>query len=132
MSGWECRARVLAFSPADGALALGCADGVVRFREPRNWTQIRAWPGHVHGITAMCFDVRGERLATAGRDGTMRVWDPATGAAELVLLPQRERWAAAAADGAVRKHGDATGLVWFAAGLSRQPSARTKLPSDRG
>ena len=85
----------LAFSPADGALALGCADGVVRFREPRNWTQIRAWPGHVHGITAMCFDMRGERLATAGRDGTVRVWDLATGAAELVLLPQRERWAAA-------------------------------------
>jgi eukaryotic-like serine/threonine-protein kinase len=132
MSGWECRASVLAFGPADGALALGCADGVVRFREPDNWTQIRAWPGHVQGITAMCFDMGGERLATVGRDGTVRVWDPATGAAELVLLPQRERWAAAAADGAVRKHGDATGLVWFAAGLSRQPSARTQSPSDRG
>ena len=69
LNGWECRARVLAFSPADGALALGCADGVVRFREPRNWTQTSAWPGHVHGITAMCFDVRGERLATAAGTG---------------------------------------------------------------
>ena len=132
MSGWECHASVLAFSPADGALALGGADGVVRFREPRNWTQIRVWPGHVQGITAMCFDLRGERLVTVGRDGTVRVWDPATGAAELVLLPQRERWAAAAADGTVREHGDAAGLVWFAAGLSRQPSARTQLPRDRG
>ena len=121
MSGWECRARVLAFSPADGALALGCADGVVRFREPRDWTQIRAWAGHVHGITAMCFDMRGERLATAGRDGTVRVWNLAAGAAELVLLPQRERWAAAEADGTVREHGDAAGLIWFAAGLYRQP-----------
>jgi hypothetical protein len=79
----------------------------------------------------MCFDMRGVRLATAGRVGTVRVWDPATGAAELVLLPQRERWAAAA-DGTVREHGDAAGLVWFAAGLSRQPSARTQLSRDRG
>lgn len=128
LNGWECRARVLAFSPADGALALGCADGVIRFREPRNWTQIRAWPGHVQGITAMCFDVRGERLATAGRDGTVRVWAPATGMASLVLLPQRERWAAVV-DGTVRDHGDAGGLIWCAAGLSRQPPARPKLPS---
>jgi WD40 repeat protein len=132
MNGRECRARVLAFSPADGALALGCADGVVRFREPRKWTQIRAWPGHVQGITAMCFDMRGERLATVGRDGTVRVWDLATGAAELVLLPQQERWAAAAADGTVREQGDAAGLLWFAAGLSRQPSTRAQLPSYRG
>ncbi len=132
MSGWECRASVLAFSPADGALALGCADGVVRFREPHNWTQVRAWPGHVQGITAMCFGPGGERMATVGRDGTLRVWNPATGAAELVLLPQRERWAAAAADGTVREHGDAAGLVWFAAGLSRRPSVFTQLPMDRG
>jgi eukaryotic-like serine/threonine-protein kinase len=132
MGGWECRASVLAFSPADGALALGCADGMVRFREPRHWTQIRAWPGHVQGITAMCFGKGGERLATAGRDGTVRVWDPATGTAELVLLPQRERWAAVAADGTVREHGGAAGLVWRAAGLSRQPPARTPLPIDRG
>jgi WD40 repeat protein len=130
MSGWECRARVLAFSPADGALALGCADGVVRFREPRKWTQIRAWPGHVHGITAMCFDSSGVRLATAGRDGTVRVWDPASGEAELVVLPRQERWAAAAADGTVREHGDAAGLVWFAAGLSRQAAASPTLSNE--
>jgi WD40 repeat protein/serine/threonine protein kinase len=130
MSGWECRARVLAFSPADGVLALGCADGVVRFREPRKWTQVGAWPGHVQGITAMCFDRDGGRLATVGRDGTVRAWDPATGAAELVLLPLQEGWAAAV-DGTIREHGDAGGLVWFAAGLSRQRPAGTQLPRNR-
>jgi WD40 repeat protein len=121
LTGWECRARVLAFSPADGTLAIGGTDGVLRFREPSHWTQTRAWPGHVHGVTAMCFDPAGRRLATAGRDGTARVWDLATGSAELVLLPQRERWAAVLADGTVREHGDADGLIWYALGLSRQP-----------
>ena len=124
LSGWECRARVLAFSPADGTLAIGGTDGVVRFREPRNWTQIRAWPGHVHGITAMCFDTGGRWLATVGRDGTARIWDLATGSAELVLLPQQERWAAVLADGTAREHGDAAGLIWYALGLSRQPLAQ--------
>ena len=130
MSGWECRARVLAFSPADGALALGCVDGVVRFREPGKWTQIRAWPGHVHGITSMSFrPVR--RAACHGRPGRDRARlgrghrHGGTG-----LLPQRDRWAAAA-DGAVREHGDAAGLVWFAAGLSREAAASLTVTRDR-
>jgi WD40 repeat protein len=121
LNGWECRAKVLAFSPADGVLAIGGTDGVVRFREPRNWTQTHAGPGHVHGITAMCFDASGRRLATVGRDGTARVWNPAMGSAELVLLPQLGRWAAVLADGTVREHGDA-GLIWYALGLSRLPT----------
>jgi WD40 repeat protein len=124
LTGWECRARVLAFSPADGALAIGGTDGVVRFREPSSWTQTRAWPGHVHGITAMCFDPGGRQLATVGRDGTARIWDLATGSAELVLLPQRGRWAAVFADGTIRQDGDAAGLIWYALGLSRQPPAQ--------
>jgi eukaryotic-like serine/threonine-protein kinase len=124
LDGWECRARALAFSPADGSLAIGGTDGVVRFREPRNWTQTPPRPGHVHGITAMCFDAGGRRLATAGRDGTARVWDLATGSVELVLAPQRGRWAAVAGTGNVREHGAAGGLIWYALGLSRLPPAR--------
>jgi eukaryotic-like serine/threonine-protein kinase len=124
LTGWECRARVLAFSPADGALAIGGTDGVVRFREPSGWTQTHAWPGHVHGITAMCFDPGGRRLVTAGRDGTARVWNLATGSTELVVLPQQSRWVAVLADGTVREAGDTAGLIWYAFGLSRQPSAQ--------
>lgn len=127
LTGWECRARVLAFSPADGTLAIGSTDGVVRLREPSGWIQTRSWPGHVHGITAMCFTPDGQRLATAGRDGTARIWNMATGSAELVLLPRQGSWAAVLADGTVREDGDATGLIWYALGLSRQPPPSTKL-----
>jgi serine/threonine protein kinase/WD40 repeat protein len=43
--------------------------------------------GHVHGITAMSFDVSGRWLATASRDGTARVWDLTTRSAMAVLIP---------------------------------------------
>ena len=127
LTGWECRARVLAFRPADGTLAIGGTDGVVRLREPSNWIQTRSWPGHVHGITAMCFTPDGQRLATAGRDGTARIWNMATGSADLVLLPRQGRWAAVLADGTVLEDGDATGLIWYALGLSREAPPGAKL-----
>jgi len=49
----------------------------------------------------------------------------------LVLLPQPERWAAAANDGTVREYGDAAALMWFATGLYRHPPTRVVAPTDR-
>jgi WD40 repeat protein len=81
-------------SPFDGArqdelLATGGADGSIRLWDPRTGEPIgspfEGHDGRVRGICAMPIDpaATGDRartvLATAGQDGTVRMWDPVTG-----------------------------------------------------
>jgi WD40 repeat protein len=115
---------VLAVSPADGSLAVGCADGSVRLFGAPDWSSHHVLAGHVHGVTALSFSMDGRRLATASRDGTARRWNLGTRSADLVLVPGGTEWAAAALrpDGTfLRDYGDTTGRIWHALGLTRQP-----------
>lgn len=41
---------------------------------------------HDHSLAAVAFAPKGRRLATASLDGTVRLWDPATGALQLTLI----------------------------------------------
>jgi WD40 repeat protein len=117
--------RVLAVHPVDGSFAIGCADGTVRLCTAARWASAVLLDGHVHGVSSVCFDRAGRRLATAGLDGTARVWDLASRSAELLIAPgaDPDGWAAALAlaDGEFRALGPAAGLIWQAAGLTRQP-----------
>jgi WD40 repeat protein len=115
---------VLAVSPADGTLAVGCADGTVRLFSPPDWTSHHVLAGHLHGVTALSFSPDGRRLATASRDGTARQWDLGTRSADLVLVPDGPAWAAASLrpDGTfLRGYGDTADRIWEALGLTRQP-----------
>ncbi len=119
------RATVLAASPSGTTLAAGCADGTVRLYEAGtrgtlpDWADAPVLAGHVHGITAMSFDISGRFLATGSRDGTARIWDLATRSARAVLLPGAA--AVVSPDGTWRGLGESGGLIWQAAGLTRVP-----------
>ncbi len=41
--------------------------------------------GHTHSVTSLALSADGRRLASTSRDGTLRVWDAATGAPEATL-----------------------------------------------
>jgi len=117
------RARVLAAHPAGGSLAIGCADGTVRLCVPPRWSDAVALDGHVQSVMSVCFDPASGHLATAGLDGTARVWDLAQGSAQQVIVPGPDGWAAAVAleDGDFRGHGPAGEFIWRALGLTRHP-----------
>ena len=82
------------FSPASLAptLASGSSDGTVALCQWESWPAmlhnapaIQNLRGHQGEVTSICISADGQTMASAGLDGTVRLWDPVTGHLRLTL-----------------------------------------------
>ncbi|GAB6197483.1 WD40 domain-containing protein [Lysobacter xanthus] len=78
------------FTPDSRALALADAQGRVRL-QPVTGGDARAFAEHGAGVSAMRYSPDGTRLATAGSDGSLRLWNAADGAALQTLRGHDDR-----------------------------------------
>ena len=69
--------------------------------------------------TSVAFSPDGRTLASASDDGTIRLWDVATGRCLAILLATPEGWAAFTPDGRYKLGGDIAGSFWHVIGLCR-------------
>jgi WD40 repeat protein len=61
----------------------------------------------------------GAIVASASQDGSVRLWEAATGSCLVSLLALPNGWAAMSPDGRLRVGGDTAGAVWQVVGLCR-------------
>jgi WD40 repeat protein/serine/threonine protein kinase len=80
---WTDQVNVaVAFSPDGRYLAVGGADntrGTLRLWDAPTGKKVRTLHGHRSTVQAVAFSPDSRRLASGSRDGTVRLWDPATG-----------------------------------------------------
>uniref|UniRef100_A0A6A7FTF7 Notchless protein homolog 1-like n=1 Tax=Hirondellea gigas TaxID=1518452 RepID=A0A6A7FTF7_9CRUS len=84
---------VTAWSPDGNFLASGCKSGLVIVWDPNTGKQVgRTFNSHTKWITALCWeplhlseDGRCCRLASASKDGTIRIWNTTSGSAGKAL-----------------------------------------------
>lgn len=125
---------------ADSALAAAAGpNGVIKFWNLETGSDGGILAGHTGAIHAITFHAKDNKLATAGADGTIRVWtppaviDPWSGhdatVLALTVAPNGKRAASAAADKSVRLWNPETGEAErVLAGFEQQVSALAFSP----
>ena len=84
----------MAFSPDGQNLAIGSAEGTISLWSVAQPNQPRLrfhLPGHRGTITSLVFDTQGRRLASAGTDPLVEVWDLDLIVRELIAWGWRSR-----------------------------------------
>jgi WD40 repeat protein/class 3 adenylate cyclase len=136
LRGRDAMTTRMAFSPDGSRLAAASGSGAmlsrVHWRVPiwdvNSGELVMTLTGHDDEVSAVAFSPDGRRLATGSWDGTVRVWDAATGRQEGVLNVGSEAFAVAfSPDGRSLVTGDdddQTVAVWDADTLERQGELR--------
>jgi len=70
-----------------GALIAAADSYDVRIWDATTYKQIRDLKGHTNSVSSLAFSADDSQLASSSRDGTVRVWDPATGKLLKQLTP---------------------------------------------
>jgi WD40 repeat protein len=97
--------------------AAGRADPGVRILDVATTKEVRELLGHISDVHAVAWSADGRLLATGGADGTVRVWNPATGDELRVIRHGAPVYAVAFnRDGGRLAFGDADGSVSVWAG----------------
>jgi WD40 repeat protein len=126
------RISSLAWSPTDSALVLGRRDGLIQIVAADTLADITFLRGHSGDVYSVDWAANGRRIASAGGDGTIRIWDAATGNELLSFHHPQERPFFATAwspDSRRLAGGDSQGevFIWGSAQIKPLPSTAKGL-----
>ena len=82
----------LAYSPDAKSVAAGGADGVIHLFQTADGKFLRSMTGHTSAVAGLAFHPGGALLASAGKDRTVRLWNPAAGGQPLKTLEGHNAW----------------------------------------
>jgi WD40 repeat protein len=130
----ESPVRALAFAEYPAMFATGGDDGIVRLFDSHTRQPTRVLRGHAGTVFAVAFNpVRANRLASAGADGTVRLWDIGGDTTGVTTLHTPGGWAICLAYSPLANHvvsggQDRMSRVWHLGG--RCLVAYTQIHTD--
>ncbi|KAF9357758.1 Transducin (beta)-like 1 X-linked receptor 1 [Mortierella sp. NVP85] len=74
-----------AYSPDGKSFVVGLIDGTISQYSTLNWERVRKLTGHRMAVSRVAFSPKGDQVASASRDSTLRLWGVETGSQLHVL-----------------------------------------------